>query len=307
MPVLDITPDEYFLRPEISNSCLRCYMTEGPLVCYHSYIKRDISSPTSEAKEFGSAFHAAVADPDSFLDYYATIPTIIQDDAAADAVRAGLSATNSKAVFEIGAEIDRRKPAHRQYVDLLREQATIRGMDYVAESDFERIQAMIACIHQHSAASEYVSLSAPHNTEVAYVSRDRKYDIGIKALVDLDLGEVIVDYKTTKETTPQGFQREIRKNYKYQAEWYLRVTGAKKMVFIAISKKPPHECFVFTLTREELNDRNNMLATDVMGELYSVAHANDVALSTLEQSISLDQWHSNGHGVEMSAIERLAI
>lgn len=296
---LDITPDEYFARPEISNGCLRCYMTDGPLICYHQFIKRDMESKSSDAKEFGRSFHAAVADPDSFLGFYATIPDTIEADSAAESVRSALLASGSKADFQVGDEINRKKSAHRQYIELHQQMALQNGLDYVTESDLETIRRMIEAIHENAAAREYVLLSGQHNTEVAYVNQDRVTGLGIKALVDLDLGPVLVDYKTTRHTRPHDFLRDIMKSYKYQAEWYLRVTGAEKMVFIGVTKSPPHECFVQSITRKELTSPNSYLSAVIQGTPCSVQHANDVALQALKSSMDFNEWHNSGHGAEL--------
>ena len=81
MEKLSISQEEYFARPEISNSMMKDFRDKGPWTFYHTHIKRSIrpSSP-SDAMRIGSAFHLIMADFDVFSESAVVTPVTIKGD-----------------------------------------------------------------------------------------------------------------------------------------------------------------------------------------------------------------------------------
>lgn len=68
--------------------------------------------------------------------------------------------------------------------------------------------------------------------------------IVLKARVDYQKGDAIIDLKTTKEETPSMFAYKVKKYYDVQDALYRMVTGLADMVFVGVEKEAPHSVFL---------------------------------------------------------------
>jgi hypothetical protein len=76
--------------------------------------------------------------------------------------------------------------------------------------------------------------------EVSYFKRHES-GILLKARIDYEIGDLAIDYKTTKNSEPKGFTKAcFNLMYYIQAALYLEVTGMSDFAFIAAEKESPY-------------------------------------------------------------------
>lgn len=282
--VLDILPHEYHERPEISHSGIKCFAKEGPLMFHARYVARTVQAPDSGAKRLGRVFHLAMSDPKSWVDFVEIRPDTLGDDEDLYMVAADWAEGDSKAPLTPGSPISNRYPAHREYLERRRQRAEREGKEFISEEELIKVTHMVASVYENPAALEYVGKGGL--VEKACIAKDRQTGLGLRALVDLWLDDIVVDFKTTRHTTANGFVNEAlnKWSYNYQAEWYLRVTGARSFKIISVRNDPPFESMVYTVPRTII------LAT---------REANDYHLQALKECFETDSWHSLYWGSEL--------
>lgn len=186
-----------------------------------AHMRFDDESPkTTQALEFGTAFHTAVLEPMQFESQYVVAP-----------------------------DVDRRTTAGRAaYAEFLESAA---GRKVVSYDDWIVITGMAREILLHPSAGELVA--GRTETEVSLMwERD---GIPCKARIDAINADwkAIVDVKTTDNASPGAFSRSIV-NYGYhiQAAWYLDAAQAagfdvECVVFVAAEKKGPYGVAAYRL------------------------------------------------------------
>lgn len=220
-----IARDRYFDDPRISASMLR-ELARSPLHFHARHIAKTAPREETPAMRFGSAFHAAVLEPEVFANDYVT------------------------------ATWDARTKEGKAR----RDEATASGKIVLTEDDGETIRAMARAVHEHPVAS--VILGARTHTEHPIVWTDPLLGIECKGKPDAvcRLGDrvSIVDLKTTSDAGEHDFARSIA-NYDYhlQAAMYLRgwreVSGEwASFTFIAIEKSAPYAIGIYELDEEAI-------------------------------------------------------
>lgn len=274
--ILRISEKEYRALPCISSSELRTFATHGPLVYHAIYIARTLTRPDTDAMRLGRAFHLAVSDWSAWKNGHEIIPDTIEDDETLASVRARLSA-KSRASLDPGTPLSMRFPAHRQYLAMRREACIARGKQWIAADEAERIEAQVAAVLANPAARRLVEHG---EAEVCMTHTDEYTGLPLKARFDrLDTERrIVIDFKTTRETTPEGFRRDlINRGYHYQAAHYLHVSGADEFYFVTITAEQPYEAMVYTLSR------------DLLAE---AARSNADTLRKIMQCREFDSWHT---------------
>ena len=186
-------------------------------------------APT-EAMTRGGAVHAAVLEPDRFAREYVEAPVL-----------------------------DRRRKADKLAWEAF--EAEHAGQVPLDPEDWAACQAVKAAAWGHETPRRL--LSTPGYTELSVVAKDRRFGIPLKARPDrfLDfLGiPTILDVKTTRDASPQGFRTEIaRYSYHVQAAFYLRVLdalslhGGRAFLFLACETVPPYACATYQLDEDSL-------------------------------------------------------
>ena len=264
---LQISPEQYHQRSEINHGLIRCYASEGPLVCHAKYIENSIPRNDSDALRFGRAFHMAMAEPGAWQDYYQIIPTTFTD----------------------GSDINRRLKAHREWLAELEQRAAAAGKDFISDAEATDIEAMVDSVWANPAAARYCQAATRQNVERAAIRRDTETDLWLRALADLDLSEqldTIVDFKSTRHCRPADFIRDAYRNgYHYQAAHYLRVFGARHFILVGVHKQSPFEAMVYRvpdLVIDQATTRNQLV------------------LRRIQDSLAMDSWHNLGWGEELA-------
>ncbi len=126
----------------------------------------------------------------------------------------------------------------------------------ITEPQFNQAMAMRKAVHGHKIAKKYLNDGAP---EVTVTWRHGVYDVDCKARIDWLRDDTIIDIKTSKNPSPEGFGREVAQyHYHMQLAWYQSgmhmVTG--KMLpckIIAVENVEPYDVVVFDIPEEALH------------------------------------------------------
>lgn len=215
-----ISRANYFDYPAVSQSQLRDF-ARSPLHYYARHVAKTATVEETPAMAFGSAFHAAILEPDEWARYAV-------------------------------ADWDARTKAGKE----ARDAALASGAKILSRESYDTIEAMREAIAAHPEASAI--LGARTHTEEPIGWEDPLTGIRCKAKPDAVCevrGRVaIVDLKTTTDADEDSFSRSIYNfGYHVQAAMYLRGWREAKGVtandfeFIAIEKAAPYAIGVYEL------------------------------------------------------------
>jgi hypothetical protein len=185
---------------------------------------------TSEAKEFGVAFHCAIFEPGRFEREYTVAP-----------------------------KFDRRTKQGK--ADAEAWESANAGKVPIAEDDMMRLVGMQASILNHPKASKVIGRPGP--CEVGCVWRDHASGVWCKVRFDKLLGGAfVIDAKSARSVAPRVFENDAWK-YGYtvsaamQADAFEAVTGEPlehNPLFIAVQSKAPYITVVYSATDEMIED-----------------------------------------------------
>ena len=202
---------DYHAHPALSKSVLD-KVARSPLHA-RAYLDGEREEPT-KAMEFGTAFHAAVLEPERFADAYA--------------------------VFTGDRRTKEGKAAYQALLD--------RGAQVVDQDDYDRICEMSAAVRAHPTAGAL--LQPGSGVAEASVFWQATEQVECKCRPDFWRVEerVVVDIKTTDDASPAAFAGSVI-NYRYhvQAAHYLKGTGARQFIFVVVEKKAPYAIAVYEL------------------------------------------------------------
>lgn len=134
-----------------------------------------------------------------------------------------------------------------------RDQARAEGKTALLEHQYERADRMVRAAYEFIDTTELAGafqLGAPEQTLVW-----QEGGIWCRSRLDLwfEKLNVILDYKTTEDASPETFIRQIgRMSYDVQAEFYTRGKAAlgpePKFIFLVQEVSPPHACSLIALS-----------------------------------------------------------
>lgn len=213
----------------------------------------DNPQETTQDLIFGSAFHKAVLEPDTFNEEFAILPS----------------------------NIDRRtKVGKDSYNQFLIEN---EGKGILSAEDFDTIMAMKSSVENNKYAKAL--LNGVREQSIYYVD-----DLtGIKCKVRPDCQKhikdriVIVDLKSCKSAAPEDFMRDVVK-YSYDLQDAMYKNGVSKtlgvpldkidFVFIAVEKKAPHLIGIYE-ANEDIFNRGDALYRKYLGMLKQCRETGD--------------------------------
>lgn len=206
----DLTNAEYHASPAISKSGLDLIRKAPALYAY----RRDNPQEQTPAMRLGTLTHTAVLEPESFARSVIARPEGI--DRRTSAGKADWAA------FEIQAE----------------------GREIITNEEVAKLAAIRDAVHNHLAAAKALAGSPTVEQSIFWDADDIACRCRPDAVTERG---VIVDLKTTRDASPEGFAKSIAQyRYHVQAAFYSDGYRAafgeapRGFVFIAVETEPPY-------------------------------------------------------------------
>jgi exodeoxyribonuclease VIII len=216
----------YRSDPGLNWSLLKAWR-RSPLHGHHAETTAETES--SDALDFGRAFHCATLEPDLFAARYV--------------------------VWNGG------RRAGRNWEDFALS-ATAQGQEILTTADYDAVRAMADAVRNHPACRNYFD----HAIEVEAVRRwtDNGTGTNCKARLDaVPFDAVVLDLKSARDYDPRRFTAKAWDlGYQHQMAWYRRGQAAKvgrspafvQMVLIAVEKVRPYDVCVMPVRTDTLDD-----------------------------------------------------
>lgn len=270
---LAIPPKDYFALPAYGSGALRCLAKDGQYVFYYEYIQNPRVESDSDAQRLGRAFHAAMEDENGWLDRYYRVPEKVEQDEFWEAINTGIK--GGKPLL-VGEDLQPKIKSHREYFQAHQQKAEREGKDFMYESDFATVYGQIRAVYDNPATRDLLMEKREFNVEATCVLTHES-GVELKALVDLPLFSVNVDFKTTRCRVPAQFIRDAyNRGYDWQAGHYSLVTGKQDFSIISVTNAPPFEAMLYDVPRQVIVSRKReidrharqlaMLLADKIGE-----------------------------------------
>jgi len=160
-------------------------------------------------------------------------------------------------IHPVAADSWRSKAAQEE-----RDAARSAGEIPLLVADYERVQAMADALSRHSTA---MSLLSGGEAEVSAYATDPDTGVAMRCRFDYLAYAHAVDYKSTRDASPEGFARAVANlGYDMQDDWYQVIADQiqhplEAFCFIAQEKEPPYLVEVYELDsafRRRGADRN---------------------------------------------------
>jgi hypothetical protein len=200
----------YHDRPEVSATMLKS-MARGWRQFEAEHVLKTAPRKETDAMRLGTAIHAAILEPDKYVEAYAMIPDECSDRrtkaykewAAINGDRLALSRSDAELIAHLCRQVARCKTA-----------ATILGAVGEAEAEYTWERLGVEC----------------------------------RAKIDWRAGGIIADIKTCDDATEGQFAKTIA-SYRYdlQGVHYLDGTKADRFIFIAIETSSPYRVRCYEL------------------------------------------------------------
>lgn len=276
-----VPENEYHAFPAVSQSALKQYYE-----CPAKY-KWELDHPrkqTSGMKK-GSATHALVLEPQEFLKKYVTAK---QCEATTNADK---QCSKGGQVFQGG------KWLCSTHGD--KEAGNDDDRTVLNDTEFQETKWMRDKIWGHPAASKLLSMPAYRELTCLWV--DEETGLLCKSRLDtvLKKNAWVIDVKTTRDASPDGFAKEIANLKMYwQAAWYpagLHNNGVKtsKWIWIACENSAPFECAVYEADPLDIDAGWTEIRPTVSAFAKSKETGVYPGYSTKVERISMPYWQHN--------------
>lgn len=261
--ILDVSQEEYFNLPYLSQSAIKDFRNKGAWSYYHEHVKQEIlPSPPSDSMRIGSALHAILCKDIPIDSVIAIQPEWFPSDPQPE-------------------RINRRKKAHREYLADWAE--NYKNKIHLSGEEMTRVLGMRESVINNPAISSWMERLGSDRSEV--VATNDVNGLTCKAMCDADFSDegLIIDFKTTRQHLNKDFIRDAiyKFGYQYQAAHYCDVFEAKTFMIVAIRNFAPFETMVFEVT-EEMIGQARML--------------NYQTIDRIKWCTQMDEWHSDGWG-----------
>ena len=226
----------------MTNSTLKMFIDKCPRAFQH--VLENPIKATAPMK-FGTAFHMLVLEDKQFSKHY-----LVEPDG-----------------------IDKRTTIGK--ATLLKFNESLNGREPISYKDYILMQSMNANLK----VNEHYSLIENCNQfEKIYLWKNETLDILCKGKLDAvnTREKYIVDLKTTRDASPDGF-KEIIINQKYhmQAAFYCDALGFKDYYIYAIEKSKPHCICVYKMS-EEILKAGRLMYTQAIIDYKAYVHGGEL-------------------------------
>lgn len=210
----------YHSRPEASSTKLKVLANTTPLHFWHRFLSGEYEEARKDDFVIGSLFHAVCLpgeDPDTD--------------------------------FVMGPDCERRKDADKAIWAAAEADALATGRDLIKPEWMELAVAMAGAVAKHPTAAMILGMEGRAETSLLW--RDQETGVALRCRPDwLVIGDdtaLIVDLKSIRDGSPEGFQRASI-NHGYDVQAYLYSEGVKAalgkeveaFVFLCVEKTPPY-------------------------------------------------------------------
>lgn len=189
-------------------------------------------------------------------------------------------------------------------------EADAAGKTVITADDAAQVQAMARAVFRHPAAAMLLSL--PGKAETTHMWTDASFGLECKCRPDwlTDDGSIVVDLKTTKAASIQGFKRSIA-DYRYhvQAAWYLhgieQSTGKRpdQFIFICVETTAPYAVAVYAADPEMIERGHNQAMCDLAKLAVCKAADHWPSYSDQIETISLPGWMTGATSQQQATTE----
>ena len=236
----NLTHDSYYQDTEyVSNSMLNNLTGKSP-----EYFKfmMDNPQPSSPAMKFGSALHMNVLQPEEFNNNYAIAP-----------------------------KFDKRtKQGKADYAEFINSNML---KTVISEQDYHLINQMTEKIMRDNDAKALLTNGLKEHI-IAW--ENDFWNVKCRGMLDVynKDANIIIDLKTTQDSSYYGFASSVRKfKYYKQAAFYMDAVKAYEFYIVAIEKNPPFSINIIQLGDNLIDMGRDLYNTDL--EIYKYCLDND--------------------------------
>lgn len=210
---------EYHAVEALSQSVAKTLFYQSPA---HAQMLKE-APKESKALTFGSAFHTLILEPDLLFDSVAVAPKVDKRTKAGKAEWAAFVEENE-------------------------------GKEIISNDELLTLTSMAEAVKQSASATALLRSSGPIEESVFFEWEGVK----CKSRLDKCWGVAVVDLKSAKDASPDGFARDAFKyGYHFQGAWYLEAAkhlgmDAKQFGIVAVEKTAPFGVGVYTLPTEAI-------------------------------------------------------
>lgn len=189
-------------------------------------------------------------------------------------------------------------------------EAAAKRKTVITADDAQQVMAMGRAALGHPAAAMLLGL--PGKAETTHMWTDAGTGLECKCRPDwlTDDGSIVVDLKTTKNASIQGFKRSVA-DYRYhvQAAWYLhgleQATGRRpdQFIFICVESSAPYACAVYAADAEMIERGHDQAMRDLAKLAVCKAADHWPSYSDQIETISLPGWMTGTTGQQQSTTE----
>jgi exodeoxyribonuclease VIII len=176
-------------------------------------------------------------------------------------------------------------------------EAAAKRKTVITADDAEQVITMGRAVMRHPAAAMLLGL--PGKAETTHMWTDASTGLECKCRPDwlTDDGSIMVDLKTTKNASIQGFKRSVA-DYRYhvQAGWYLhgieQATGKRpdQFIFICVESTAPYACAVYAADAEMIERGHDQAMRDLAKLAVCKAADHWPSYSDQIETLSLPGW-----------------
>ena len=287
--VVPMTGSEYHARPEISSGGVRCIRNSGEFSYFHAYVARDLPAEDSDPFRLGRIFHLAMADVHWRQKIFVLPLTLMECEELAVIRKSWLGRTRKS--LEVGAEIDKASPAHREYLDLLK--ANRQFIEWATEDELSLATEQIQAVLDNPATAWLADPNLKH--EVCGFYRCPRTGLLLKAMADVWYETIdqslIADFKTTRFGTRRAFgrwacSREVAIHV--QVYHYCEVFGAQEAAVVSVRNFRPCEAMFFSVPHWRMQEAKGI---------------HEAALDLIAECSEMGEWHSAGYAERNQLVE----
>ena len=220
-----IDNDNYYIDSDyVTNSMLNNLTSKSPE--YFKHIMENPLPPTS-AMKFGTALHMQVLEPEQYDKHYVVMP-----------------------------KYDKRTKKGKEDFEAFTNKHMFKTV--LSQEDHNIIQEINNKLFKDEDAAKLLSNGLKEHIVVWH---NEEYNVNCKGMLDVYNKEsnIIVDLKTTKDTSYYGFANSVKKfNYHKQAAFYMDAVKADEYYIVAVEKTKPYSISIVQLG-DDLIDRGREL------------------------------------------------